>query len=55
MKQCTKCKGTDIQQKFVGWYDLKDDYTSDDQYYEDEYYCKDCQETVDVEGENEPK
>ena len=55
MKLCTKCKGTDIQQKFVGWYNLKDDYTSDEQYYEDVYFCKDCDETVNVEEENEPK
>ena len=55
MKLCTKCKGTDLQQKFVGWYNLKEDTTSDDQYYEDEYYCKDCNEAVSVEGENEPQ
>ena len=55
MKLCTKCKSEDIQQKFVGWYNLKEDTTSDDQYYEDEYYCKDCNEAVSVEGENEPQ
>ena len=52
MKVCTKCKGTDIQQKVIGWYNLKDEYTTDDQYFVDEYWCMGCQEKVDVEGEN---
>ena len=40
MKQCTKCKGIDIQHKFV--------CIRDGQYYEDEYWCKDCNEAVNV-------
>jgi len=63
MKQCTKCKGTNIQQAFVGWHNLKEDTIDGERYYEnqyfnaddDVYFCKDCDETVNVEGENEPK
>ena len=63
MKQCTKCKGTNIQQAFVGWHNLKEDTIDGERYYEnqyfnaddDVYFCKDCDETVNVEEENEPK